>query len=78
LIGSCCEPYSILQTELRRKFAGKSIICMNLINGSLGYLPPADLYDTEIYPVWQTPFDRGSLEKTVQAMTQAIHDIYSE
>ncbi len=51
---------------------------MNLINGSLGYLPPADLYDTEIYPVWQTPFDRGSLEKTVQAMTQAIHDIYSE
>lgn len=78
LIGSCCEPYSILQTELRREFSDESIVCMNLINGSLGYLPPADLYDTEIYPVWQTPFDRGSLEKTVQAMTQAIHDIYSE
>ena len=47
---------------------------MNLINGSIGYLPPADLYDTEVYPVWQTPFDRGSLELTLETMTQAIRN----
>ena len=78
LVGCCCEPYSTLQTELRRQFESHSVVCMNLINGSLGYLPPAELYDTDIYPVWQTPFDRGSLEKTLQAMTQAINDVFSE
>lgn len=75
LVGSCCEPYSILQQELRRRFQGRTILCMNLVNGSIGYLPPADLYDTEVYPVWQTPFDRGCLEATIEVMTSAISDI---
>ena len=72
LVGSCCEPYSILQRELRRRFPKQTILCMNLINGSIGYLPPAELYDTEVYPVWQTPFDRGCLEATIEAMATAI------
>ncbi len=75
LIGSCCEPYSFLQQELRRRFPRQTILCMNLINGSIGYLPPADLFDTDIYPVWQTPFDRGSLEATIDAMTAAISEL---
>lgn len=75
LIGCCGEPYSILQQELRNRFPDRTILCMNLINGSIGYLPPADLYDTDTYAVWQTPFDRGSFEKILTAMTQAIHDI---
>jgi hypothetical protein len=78
LVGSCCEPYSILQRELRQRFPGRMVICMNLINGSIGYLPPASLYDTEVYPVWQTPFDRGSLEATIEAMTGAIEDAFSD
>lgn len=75
LVGSCCEPYSILQRELRRRFPQDTILCMNLINGSIGYLPPAELYDTEVYPVWQTPFNRGCLELTIEAMASAIDDI---
>lgn len=78
LVGSCCEPYSVLQQELRRRFPGHTILCMNLINGSIGYLPPADLYDTEVYPVWQTPFDRGSLEQTLESMTQSIRDVLTD
>ncbi len=77
LVGSCCEPYSIVQQELRRRFPDRTVLCMNLINGSIGYLPPAELYDTDVYPVWQTPFDRGSLEITLETMTQAIHDVLS-
>ena len=49
---------------------------MNLINGSLGYLSPAELYDTDMYPVWQTPFDRGSLERVLAAMTEVIEDVF--
>lgn len=75
LVGSCCEAYSWLQQELRRRFADRSLICMNLINGSIGYLPPATRYDTDVYPVWQTPFERGCLESTLESMTGAIQDV---
>lgn len=75
LVGSCCEAYSWLQQELRRHFADRSLICMNLINGSIGYLPPQRLYDSDVYPVWQTPFERGCLESTLESMTGAIQDV---
>lgn len=78
LVGSCCEAYSILQRELRHRFPETTILCMNLINGSIGYLPPAELYDTDVYAVWQTPFDRGSLERTLETMTQAIRDVLTD
>lgn len=75
LVGSCCEPYSVLQRELRRRFDDLAVICMNLINGSIGYLPPRELYEEDIYQVWQTPFDRGSLERTIERMTEAIESL---
>ncbi len=78
LIGSCCEPYSILQQELRRRFPNNAIICMNLVNGSIGYLPPAELYDVDVYPVWQTPFDCGSLERLLAAMTDVIEQLLGQ
>lgn len=72
MIASCCEAYSVLQTELRRRFAGRSIVCMNLVNGSMGYLPPRECYDHDLYQVWQTPFDRGSAELLLEAASQAV------
>ena len=78
LVGSCCEPYSLLQQELRQRFPARTILCMNLINGSIGYLPPAELYDEDVYTVWQTPFDRGSFEQTLEIMTQAVHDVLTD
>jgi hypothetical protein len=75
VVGSCCEAYSVVQRELRRLFPSTTIVCMNLINGSIGYLPPAELYDAEIYQVWQTPFDRGSAERLLDTMTRAIRDV---
>jgi hypothetical protein len=75
LVGSCCEAYSLIQRELRRRFPDTTILCMNLINGSIGYLPPAELYDADLYAVWQTPFDRGSSERLLESMTEAIYDV---
>lgn len=75
LIGTLAESYSILQQQLRQRFAGRAIICMNLINGSIGYLPPADLYDTDVYQAWQTPFARGGLEKLIESMTSIIQQL---
>jgi hypothetical protein len=77
LVGSCCEAYSVLQRELRRRFPDTTIACMNLVNGSIGYVPPAELYDHDLYTVWQTPFDRGCHERLLEAMTQEIRDVLS-
>ncbi len=75
LIGCAGEAYSQLQQEMRSRFPDLAVICMNLINGSVGYLPPADLYDVDVYPVWQTPFDRGCLERVTDSMTNAIKEL---
>jgi hypothetical protein len=75
MVGCCCEPYSILQQELRHRFSDRTVVCINLANGSIGYLPPADLYDDDVYPVWQTPFARGGLERMIDTMTHAIEEL---
>jgi len=72
LVGCPGEAYSQLQQELRSRFPDQALVCMNLVNGWVGYLPPAPLYDVDAYPVWQTPFDRGCLERIGKAMIDAI------
>lgn len=75
LVGSPSEAYSILQRELRQKFPDRTIVCLNLINGTTGYLVPAELYDLDLYQVWQTPFERGSLEILISGMADAIQQV---
>lgn len=75
LVGCGGEAYSLLQQQLRERFPERTIICMNLINGSIGYLPPAELYSADVYPVWQTPFAAGSLERLTAAMTDTIEEL---
>lgn len=74
-VGSMAESYSILQQKLRQQFPDLAVICLNLINGSIGYLPPASCYDEDIYQVWQTPFDRGSLEATIEGTAHILERI---
>lgn len=73
LVGHPNEAYSLLQRELRRAFPDYAVAVMNVVNGHSGYLPPADLYDENIYQVWQTPFDRGSLERVIADTLAALH-----
>ena len=71
-VGHNNEAYSHLQRELRAMFPNLAIIVMNLVNGATGYLPPAELYDEDLYAVWQTPFARGGMERTIEAARNAI------
>jgi hypothetical protein len=66
------EAYSALQQRLRAPAQDGAVIVMNLTNGSCGYLPPAELYDENIYTVWQTPYDRGCLEALGDAVIAAM------
>ncbi|GAB3327090.1 neutral/alkaline non-lysosomal ceramidase N-terminal domain-containing protein [Larkinella ripae] len=70
LVGQPNEAYAVFQQKLRQQFAPKAVAVMNIVNGSTGYLPPEELYGNDLYPVWQTPFEKGSLELLID---QAIH-----
>lgn len=72
-VGAMTESYSVLQQQLRQRFPDLTVVCLNLINGSIGYLPSEEDYDQDIYQVWQTPFDRGALEKLIEAMAAEIN-----
>jgi len=75
LVGQPNEAYSHLQTELRRTTPGGAVVAMNLVNGSIGYLPPVGHYGRDLYQVWQSPFDKGSLERVIAAARRGIADL---
>ncbi len=67
------ELYSAFQERLRAAFPHLAVVVLNVTNapGSV-YLPPAELYGEDIYPVWQTLLDRGSLERVLEAAVATI------
>lgn len=67
------ELYSAFQRELRARFPDRAIVVLNVTNAPGGvYLPPAHLYDEDIYPVWQTLLARGSMERLLDAAAAAL------
>lgn len=78
LIGQPNEAYSMFQQELRQRFSHNAVAVMNLVNGHMGYLPPAHLYEQDIYAVWQTPFSKGSLELLIQTSADLCNQLINE
>jgi hypothetical protein len=74
-VGHPNEAYSLLQTELRRAFPEYAVAVMNVVNGWSGYLPPQELYDEDLYAVWQTPFERGSLEQLIETCRRVLESM---
>lgn len=75
LIGQPNEAYSYFQKELRKQLLPKAVAVMNIVNGGVGYLPPHDLYNKDIYQEWQTPFASGSLELLTKTALKAAEEI---
>jgi len=71
-VGHPNEAYTLLQTELRRRFPRSAVTVMNLVNGSTGYLAPAPLHGEDLYQVWQSPFGRGCLERVIESASRAM------
>ena len=77
-VGTMAEPYSRFQQQLRQAFAPRPVVCVNLLNGTVGYLPPAETYQLDIYQAWQSPFAPGCLEKTIQAARDELEQLVTE
>ncbi|MCD2424011.1 hypothetical protein LQ567_14630 [Niabella pedocola] len=78
LVAQPNEAYSEFQEKLRAFFPGTAIICINIANGYVGYLPPQDLYDKDIYAVWQTPYAPGALELLIEETRKEIEKILTD
>jgi hypothetical protein len=73
LVATPAEPYSHLQIELRKRFPAHAIAVLNIANGCLGYLPPADTYSKGgLYQVRTALFRSGCLEKVTDAAADSI------
>jgi len=57
---------------LRRLFPDHAVVAMNVVNGHYGYLPPEHLYSEDLYPVWQSPFAAGCLERAIEFSMSAF------
>jgi hypothetical protein len=66
------EPYSVFQSELRRRFAGRPVLALMMTNGGVGYLPPRETYGSGRYQEQQSPFAAGCLERTIEAAAEAL------
>ncbi|HRH95103.1 MAG TPA: hypothetical protein PLB55_04175 [Prosthecobacter sp.] len=67
------ESYSLLQTELRRRFPDKIIFIATIAaDWGASYLPPCELYDSGIYQEPIAVVAAGGLEQLVEAITSKI------
>lgn len=78
IVGSAAEPYSWIHRRLRDRFPDNAIAWINCLNGAIGYLPPAASYDKDAYQVWQSPFERGSLELLESALEQIVAELLTQ
>lgn len=78
LVAQPNEAYSEYQQVVRSLFPRETIIFINMANGYLGYLPPADLYEHDMYAVWQTPYAAGSLETLIEETIGEIRKYLEE
>jgi hypothetical protein len=67
------ESYSLLQTELRRRFPEKIIVVSTIAaDWGASYLPPRELYDTGIYQETIAVVAAGSLEQLIESISLQI------
>ena len=67
------EAYSHFQVSLRKRFPNIAVICMNIANGYLSYLPTKEAYDLpDLYPAKVAVFEKGCLEKTIDVSVATI------
>jgi hypothetical protein len=67
------ESYSLLQTELRRRFPGTPIIVASIAaDWGAAYLPPATVYGTGVYQESIAVVAAGGLEQLIESIARRI------
>jgi hypothetical protein len=69
------EMHGGFQVELRRRFPEIRIAVMNIANGSLGYIPPAEEFTLHTYQAAIALHKVGSVDRVMEAATLAIREM---
>jgi hypothetical protein len=76
LVGAPAEPYSAFQKEIRRRFPGHAVMVLNLVNGSIGYLAPAETYDKPgLYQIKISLFRPGCMEQVIEDTAKSLKQL---
>jgi hypothetical protein len=73
LVGAPAEPYSIYQVEIRKRFPGHAVMVLNIVNGNVGYLAPAETYDKPgLYQIKISLFRPGCMEQVIEDTAKSL------
>ena len=73
LVGAPAEPYSAFQKEIRARFPGHAVMVLNIVNGNVGYLAPAETYDKPgLYQIKISLFRPGCMEQVIEDTSKSI------
>lgn len=71
------EMHGAFQIEMRSRFPKVQIVVMNIVNGSLGYIPPTEEFAMGTYQAAIALHKPGSVDRVVDAATDAIRGLLS-
>lgn len=72
LVGAPVEFYSDVQIALRERFPDFTVVVLDVCNGFLSYLPRAEDYEHNTYPVRISLFEAGSMERARDKAAEII------
>jgi hypothetical protein len=76
LVGAPAEPYSAFQVEMRRRFPGHAVMVLNIVNGNVGYLAPAETYDKPgLYQIKISLFRPGCMEQVIDDTAKSLQQL---
>jgi hypothetical protein len=78
LVGAPAEPYSAFQKEIRARFPGHAVMVLNIVNGNIGYLAPAETYDKPgLYQIKISLFRPGCMEQVIEDTAKSLRELES-
>jgi len=76
LVGAPAEPYSAYQKEIRARFPGHAVMVLNIVNGNVGYLAPAETYDKPgLYQIKISLFKPGCMEQVIEDTAKSLKEL---
>jgi hypothetical protein len=73
LVGAPAEPYSAFQKEIRAQFPGHAVMVLNIVNGNVGYLAPAETYAKPgLYQIKISLFRPGCMEQVIEDTVKSL------
>ena len=76
LVGAPAEPYSAFQKEIRARFPGHAVMVLNIVNGNIGYLAPAETYDKPgLYQIKISLFRPGCMEQVIEDTAKSLREL---